>query len=367
MNKKERFQAVRERRAPDCMPVWPRVMSQMVYSDGLLLPDITGEGWYDSERVTEAVLKSIKNIGYDVAIPAYADYAFGVPPLGGKIMIPKKFGIAAGTTDDQPVKTKDDWPKVQKMMAHYDVTKTDPRMKGALEVIKNVSQEVGDEMPLVPMYYVGTTAAMFLFRPNEAFLEDMYDDPEWVDEMCSLATDWAIDWIRAQYEAGANSVCFTAETLGTMMISPKMGERFNLPNICRMVETIKKEFDQPTWLHIHGNMTNPKAYEYLTKLATETGVEGFHFDEQNNPPEWIKEHVVDKFGVSACIITDGAKIVKGPPEKIGEEVKDQISKIGDGLGIMMAPSCQVLPATPNEHFKAWVDATHEYGTYPLNA
>jgi len=32
---------------------------------------------------------------------------------------------------------------------------------------------------------------------------------------------------------------------------------------------------------------------------------------------------------------------------------------------MMAPSCQVLPATPNESFKAWVDATHEYGKYPL--
>jgi hypothetical protein len=113
-------------------------------------------------------------------------------------------------------------------------------------------------------------------------------------------------------------------------------------------------------------MTNPKAYEYLTKLATQTDLEGFHFDEMDNPPEWIKAHVVDKFGVSACIITDGHKIVRGPAELIREEVKDQISKIGDGLGIMMAPSCQLLPATPNEHFKAWVDATHEYGRYPLN-
>jgi len=102
----------------------------------------------------------------------------------------------------------------------------------------------------------------------------------------------------------------------------------------------------------------------LTKLAKEAGVEGFHFDEFN-PPDWIKENVVDKLGVSACIITDGAKIASGPVEKIKGEVKDMISKIGEGLGIMMAPSCQVLPATPNEHFKAWVDATHEYGRYPL--
>ena len=89
-------------------------------------------------------------------------------------------------------------------------------------------------------YYVGTTAAMFLFRPNEAFLEDTFEDPEWVDEMCHLATDWAMDWIRAQYDAGANSVTFIAETLGTLMMNPKMGERFNLPNIARVVEMVEK-------------------------------------------------------------------------------------------------------------------------------
>jgi len=366
MNKKERFQAVREKKAPDHMPVWPRVMSQMLYSYGYSMPEVTGQDWYDSEKITKAVLASIEAVDYDVAIPTYVDYGFGVPPMGGVIAIPDKFGISVGTTDQQPVMTKDDWPKVKKMMAHYDVRNADPRMKSCLEVIKNVSSELGDHMPLVPMYYCGTTAAMFLFRPNAVFLEDMFEDPDWVEDMCTVATDWAIEWISAQYEAGCNSVCFTAETLGTLMCSPKMAERFNLPQIARLVEEIRKRHNQATWLHIHGNMTNPKAYAYLTKLVKEAKVEGFHFDETNNPPDWIKEKVVDELGVSACIITDGAAIVKGPAEKIKAEVKEQIASIGDGLGIMMAPSCQVLPATSNEHFKAWVDATHEYGTYPLN-
>ena len=365
MNKKERFQAVREKKAPDHMPVWPRVMSQMLYSHGYKMPEVTGQDWYDSDKITEAVLANIKAMNYDVAIPTYVDYGFGVPPMGGKIAIPDKFGVAVGTTDQQPVMTKEDWPRIKKMMADYDVRNTDPRMKGCLEVIKNVAAEVGDEMPLVPMYYCGTTAAMFLFRPNAAFLEDMYEDPDWVEEMCTVATDWAIEWISAQYEAGCNSVCFTSETLGTLMCSPKMAEQFNLPQIARLVEEMWKRHNQATWLHIHGNMTNPKAYAYLTLLVKEAKVEGFHFDETNNPPDWIKEKVVDELGVPACIITDGAAIVKGPVDKIKAEVKEQIESIGDGLGIMMAPSCQVLPATPNEHFKAWVDATHEYGTYPL--
>lgn len=364
MTKKERFKAVCERRTPDFMPVWPRVMSQMIYGHGLMLPEVTGQDWYDSDKVTEAVLANIREIDYDVALPTYLDYGFGVPPLGGNIMIPNKFGVAAGTTDDQPVKTKADWPQVQKKLAQFDPWSTDPRMKGALETIKNVSHEIGESTPLVTLYYVGTTAAMFLFRPNEAFLNDIYEDPEWVDEMCKVATDWCMDWLRAQYQAGANSCAIIAETMGTLMISPRDGERFNLPNIARVVEMVRKEFNQSTWLHIHGNMTKPKAYEYLKKLATETGLEGFHFDE-NCPADWIKQEVVDKLGVSACIITDGAKIVNGPAEKIDAEVRDEISKVGDGLGLMMAPSCQVLPATPNDHFKAWVDATHQHGRYPL--
>jgi hypothetical protein len=93
--------------------------------------------------------------------------------------------------------------------------------------------------------------------------------------------------------------------------------------------------------------------------------ERFDAVRQRRAPDWIKTEVIDKLGVPACIITDGADIVKGPQEAIDAQVKDQISKIGDGLGVLMAPSCQVLPATPQENFKAWVDATHEHGKYPL--
>jgi uroporphyrinogen-III decarboxylase len=165
------------------------------------------------------------------------------------------------------------------MLTHYDVRTTDSRMKGTQGVVQNVFMAAGADMPLVPMLYIGTTAAMFLFRSNEAFLEDMYDDPGRVDEMCCVATDWSMDWIRAQYEDSANSSAFSAETTGTLVMSPQMGGRFNLKNVARVVEMVKKEFNQITWLHINGDITKPKAYDYRKKLATQTGLEGFHFDE----------------------------------------------------------------------------------------
>jgi hypothetical protein len=56
MTKQQRFQAVREWRVPDYMPLWPRVMFQMIFSYGLLLPVVTGVDWYDAGKLSEVVL-----------------------------------------------------------------------------------------------------------------------------------------------------------------------------------------------------------------------------------------------------------------------------------------------------------------------
>ena len=134
-------------------------------------------------------------------------------------MIRKAFlmEVKPGKIDEYaPVMTKADWPGLTKKLARFDPWSTDPRMRGALEVIKNGSREVGDDTPLVATYNVGASSAMCLFRPNEAFMEDMIEDPEWVDEMCRVATEFSLNFIRAQYEAGANSATFIGEVIGTL-------------------------------------------------------------------------------------------------------------------------------------------------------
>ncbi|MCK9364965.1 MAG: hypothetical protein M0P74_15365 [Syntrophales bacterium] len=64
-----------------------RIIPDYFYQ-GLLLPDVTGQDWYDSARIADLILKSIKNVDYDLAIPFYVDFGFGVPPLGGVFDIP---------------------------------------------------------------------------------------------------------------------------------------------------------------------------------------------------------------------------------------------------------------------------------------
>ena len=366
MTPKERFYAVDELREPDVMPVFPRIMAQGIYAyKGWKLSDISTKTEIDGDKAAEAFLASIKDVGYDWPFGGYMDHGFGVNLLGGTIKIPEKFGVSV-MHDKEVVTKREDWPAVKKMLP-ADPMK-DGRCRGCLDSIRIISKAVGDEYPLFAAYYTGISAANVLFRKVEALSIDASEDPEFTDELCKEGTRWCNDWIRAQYEAGCNSVCYLGEQFGTEILSPKMGERFILPYIADTVAMVKKEFGQKTYLHIHGDCRTPKGYAFLEKLVKECGVAGLHMDEKHDS-KWVKENIVEKWGIPAGIIVHGSDpIHTGPREKIFEHVKKAIEDIGTpGYGYFMAPSCQILPATSNENFKAWVDATHKYGKYPLGS
>ena len=362
MNKKERMEAVFNMQQPDVIPVFPRVMAQAIFDMGWSLPDVSTQTELDVDKVTEAFRNNIKKYDYDLCFGTYMDHGFGVPTLGGVLEIPEKFGVSV-SIKVPPIRQREDWKEVQKKLP-LDPSKDD-RMPDALKVLRTICQEFGDTCPIAPAYYTGICAANILFREVSELTLDCVEEPEFVDEICQAATDFSIDWARAQYEAGCNSVFYLGDHFGTELISPKMGERFILPYVAQFVETINKEFGQKVFMHIHGNMKRPKSFALLERLVKEAGVAGLHLDE-NHDAAWIRENIVDKLGVPGALIVHGPDpIASGPVEKIEAVVKETVEVGGPGGCVLMGPSCQVLPSTPGEYFKAWVDATHKYGTYPI--
>ena len=364
MNKKERMEAVFNMQTPDVIPVFPRVMAQAIFDMGWSLPDISTQTTMDADKVAEAFISNIKKYDYDLCFGTYMDHGFGVPTLGGVLNISEKFGSSV-SIKVPPIQKREDWNEVKKKLP-LDPLKDD-RMPDALKALKIVCQEMGDECPIAPAYYTGICAANILFRDVSDLTLDCVEDPEFVDEICQAATDFSIDWARAQYEAGCNSVFYLGDHFGTELISPKMGERFILPYVAQFVETIQKEFGQKTFMHIHGNMQRPKSYALLERLVKEAGVAGLHLDE-NHDGTWIRENVVEKLGIPGALIVHGPDpIASGPLEKIDAVVKETVESGGPGGSVLMGPSCQVLPSTPGPNFKAWVDSTHKYGTYPISS
>jgi len=363
MNKKDRIDAVFNLREPDVMPVSPHIMAQAIFDMGWRIRDITTQTELDSDKVAEAFVTNIKKYDYDLCFGTYIDHGYGVPSLGGVLDIPERFGVSV-SVKEHPVSKKEDWNRIKKKFP-LDPLKHD-RMPQALRALKVVCREIGETYPISPMSYVGIGFVQHLFRKVSDLTVDCYEDPDWVDEMCQVATDFSMDWIRAQYEAGANTHLTLNDSFGTELISPAMAQRFLLPFVAQIVQMVEKEFGKKVFMHIHGDMKNPKSYTFLESLVREAGVSGLHLDEKHDAA-WIRERVVRQLNVPAALIVHGAVIDGGPAEKIETIVKETIEIGGPGGGVLMAPSCQLLPATPGLHFKAWVDATHKYGKYPLGS
>ena len=114
-----------------------------------------------------------------------------------------------------------------------------------------------------------------------------------------------MDWIRAQYEAGANTHLTLNDSFGTELISPAMAQRFLLPYVAQIVEMVEKEFGQKVFMHVHGDMKKPKSYAFLESLVREAGVGGLHLDEKHDAA-WIRECVVKQLHVPAALIVHGA-------------------------------------------------------------
>ena len=361
LTKRERVERVFNLEEPDCVPVFPRNQAQMAYSMGWKLTDMTGPDWYDAEKSALAALWNLEYMDYDVAFGCYYDMGFGVPALGGVLEVPEKWGMSVQCAK-YPVESKADWQQVKKQFP-LDPLK-DPRMKGALESIKYVSSAVGEHTPVTPSYYTGICVVSLILLEVGGLSEACGEDPEWVDDMCRAASDFAMDWIRAQYEAGANSWLYLADFWGTELISPAMAERFISPYVIEMSEMVEKEFGQKTFYHVHGNMTRPKSQEWLEKLTKDANLVGLHLDKAHDA-NWIQTIVKEKMGVAGGLPFRGGFLDKGPIEKIQEEAKKALDIAAPGGGVIFVPTGQVLPSTPNEHFKAWIDMAHKYGKYPF--
>lgn len=364
MTKKERVTKVFQLEEPDCVPVFPRNQAQMIYSMGWKLPEVTGEDWYDTEKSIEAALWNLKTMDYDVAFGCYYDMGFGVPAMGGELEIPDKFGMSV-QVKKYPVEKKEDWDGVKKRFP-IDPWK-DPRMKGALESIRAVAREVGDHTPVTPAYYPGVAVASLILMRVDNLSIAMTEEPEFVDEVCQYANRFAKDWIRAQYEAGANGWLYLADFFGTELISPAMAERYITPYVVELSEMAQKEFGQRTFYHVHGDMSRPKAFTWLESVVKDANLIGLHLDQWHDAA-WVRDNVRDRLKIAGGIPIDGSNpLCTGPLEKIIDETKAGIETAAPGGGIIMVPSGQVLPATPNEFFKAWVDTTHRYGRYPIGS
>jgi len=95
---------------------------------------------------------------------------------------------------------------------------------------------------------------------------------------------------------------------------------------------------------------------------------GFHGFNPVQPNAMDIETVKRKWGDKLCLIGNlnlDSTLTLGSPEDVRAEVYERIRTIGPGGGYMVASSNSVTDYVPLENMKAMIDATFEFGKYPI--
>jgi MtaA/CmuA family methyltransferase len=220
------------------------------------------------------------------------------------------------------------------------------RMSDRLEAIRYFREQVGGEVPIMG-WVEGALAEAADLRGVSQLLYDLYDQPEWVEELLEKCVALAIDFAKAQVEAGADIIGLGDAIVS--QISADMYRRFALPYEQRIFAAIRQLEALPR-LHICGNTSH-----ILTDMA-QSGAAIIDLD-------WMVDigRAAEIFGegIALCGNFDPvAVMLQGTPEQVRQATL-KCAQLG-GSRHLSGAGCEIPDGTPHENLLAQLQALQEF-------
>lgn len=271
------------------------------------------------------------------------------------ILCARKYGIDVVTTMSDPMREahdfgaevvfpEDDVPyaKVDFLKDVSDLKKLKPvkpedgrRMSQSVLAIEYYKKEAGDELAVIG-WVEGMFAEAADLRGVNNFLMDLYDEEDFVEDLCETLFQNAVGFARAQVEAGAD-IIGVGDAISSVA-GPNAYRRFAGKYQRKLLAAIK-DMGAKTKLHICGN-TLP----FLDQLPKDV-IDILDVD-------WMVplEAAVEQLGGSCCLSGNYdpvAIILQGNPETIEQEVRG-CAQIG-GNKHMSSAGCEIPKHTDPEN------------------
>ncbi|HHV13475.1 MAG TPA: hypothetical protein GXX75_24685 [Clostridiales bacterium] len=222
-----------------------------------------------------------------------------------------------------------------------DISKS-PRLIDKVEGIRYLKNHYKDEKAVVGWIESPLQSAAMLYDINE-FMVDLFEEPEFVEELLEFASEIGIAFALEQAKAGADIIGIGDATAS--MISPNLYETIVYPYTKKVVDGIRKKSDVKLKYHICGDA------KHILPYAKE-----LQFDLVNIDYKIDAREAFDLVGDSICIKgnIDPVGILKdGTPELIRQEVL-KLKSLNKAKFILSA-GCEVARDTPIENMKAFVE------------
>ena len=221
---------------------------------------------------------------------------------------------------------------------------TGRRMSDRLEAIRRFREEVGGEVPIMG-WVEGALAEAADLRGVSNLMTDLYDRPEWVEELLAICTEVEIAFARAQVEAGADIIGLGDAVAS--QIAPRLYERYALPYEQRIFAAVRQA-GALARLHICGNTTK------IVSHMARSGADIIDID-------WMvdMQAAAQTFGqIAVCGNFDPvAVMLQGTPEDVYAATVECM-RLG-GPRAISAAGCEIPDGTPHDNLRAQARALRE--------
>jgi uroporphyrinogen decarboxylase len=202
--------------------------------------------------------------------------------------------------------------------------------------------------------------ASWYIRGMEDIFNDMIFQPDMAETLLDRITELRVFQAEAYARADVDILDLGDDvaTQRGMLMSPKMWRQWLKPRLARVIAAAKAiKPDILVWYHSDGDCR-----DVIPELI-EVGVDILNpVQPECMDPAEIKDQYGDRLSFSGTIGTQST-MPHGTPEEVKAVVKERVATVGEGGGLLIAPTHVLEPDVPWENVIALVEAVEEYGGY----
>jgi MtaA/CmuA family methyltransferase len=325
MNSLERYLATIEGRPVDHLARVPILMQFAAEHIG----SHYGAFASDFRVLTEANLACAREFGMDqvstISDPYRETQGFGAKIIYGRDMVPY--------CEKHPLEEDPDLARLVRPDPF-----TSERMRDRIEAVRAYHAQVAGEFSILG-WVEGPAAEATDLRCMDNFFMDLMDDEAYAGELMDLCVDVALDFGRAQIDAGADTIGIG--DAAASQVSRAVYEELILPRQQRLVSGLRQA-GALVRMHICGNITH-----LLPGLAS-LDLDIIDVDHMVDLRE--VRRVLGSRTVIAGNLDPVAGVLRSSPAAIREAVRDCHALAGNPF--MVGAGCEIPSRTPADHLRA---------------
>ena len=197
-------------------------------------------------------------------------------------------------------------------------------------------------------------------RGFDRFLMDMVSNRDFAELLLDKALEYKLAIAKELVEMGVDIIHF-GDDFGSqhrMLISPKLWRELIKPRLARACEEVRK-LNPKIKIDYHSD----GYIEPIIPDLIEIGVDILNpIQPKSMDPVRLKRKFGDKLAFRGTIDIQETMISKDPQDVINE-VKERITTLAQGGGLIIGPTHNVQPDTPLENIMAFYEAVERFGKY----